>query len=562
MFRALQSLRIFSLVYAFLLPSLLLGQNDTTAVENTSESYVNVRINIDSTGHPVLINRDTVLTIFISTGSLTVQHRAEILSERLTKLAETWQANKDTFALIESDQYIRILKDEYTVIEIYQPEAEYANLELMALAKERSTLITNSLNTQLSGAQLSLQFGLAFIVIVAVLLIIHLILKFLFGVIIKQIAKHKGTYIRGIKIRDFELMDANEELQVIIRAVGIIRLLVMLVLASIAFPIIFSFFPATKFIAYTLLGYVYDPVVNLGISVINYLPNLFAIIVIVYFVRLILKYIKMVAKRVEYGRIKIKGFYPDWSRTTYEIVRILIIALALVMVFPYLPGAQSDVFKGVSVFIGIIFSIGSTSVVGNLVSGLVMTYMRPFTIGDRIKIGEIEGEIIEKTPFVLRIKTPKNEHITMPNSNVLSSHIVNYNQSFEEGGVILFTDVTIGYDVEWRKVHELLLRAARETDYLEKEPEPFVLQEALENFSVRYQVNAYTKKPLYKDLIYSLLHQKIQDIFNEAGIEITSPNYVTSRPAENIVLPERYKKQKSSNQANGEDEAENKEKDQ
>ena len=207
------------------------------------------------------------------------------------------------------------------------------------------------------------------------------------------------------------------------------------------------------------------------------------------------------------------------------------------MIFPYLPGAQSAVFKGVSVFIGVIFSIGSTSVVGNLVASLVLTYMRPFKIGDRIRVGDIEGEIVEKTAFVLRIKTPKNEYITIPNSNVMSSHITNFNRSEDEGGVILFSDITIGYEVPWRKVHEMLLKAALMTEDLENEPEPFVLQKELGDFSVNYQINAFSKRPLYKDLINSRLHQNIQDIFSEEGIEILSPNYMAQRDGNTSTVP-------------------------
>ncbi|MCT4624680.1 MAG: mechanosensitive ion channel family protein, partial [Schleiferiaceae bacterium] len=341
--------------------------------------------------------------------------------------------------------------------------------------------------------------------------------------------KKGGKYLNGIRFKDFEVMDADDELDMVLKLVAIVRIVFMLIIAYIVFPVIFSLFPATEFIAAKLISWVYTPFSNFINGVVEYIPNLFTIVVIVLIVRTILKYLKLVAKKVEYGKIKIKGFYPDWARTTFDIVKVLIVTLSFVMIFPYLPGAQSDVFKGVSVFIGIIFSIGSTSIVGNLVASLVLTYMRPFKIGDRIKVGEIEGEIIEKTAFVLRIKTPKNEYITIPNANVMNSHITNYNRSISEGGVILFSEVTIGYEVPWRKVHEMLLKAADMTEDLEKEPKPFVLQKELGDFSVGYQINAFSKRPLYKDLINSRLHQNIQDIFSKEGIEILSPNYMAQR---------------------------------
>jgi small-conductance mechanosensitive channel len=332
-------------------------------------------------------------------------------------------------------------------------------------------------------------------------------------------------------------MDSNDELELIYKLTFILRVILMLILASTLFPLIFSLFPATEEVANQLIGLVISPLTSFGMAILNYIPNLFAIFIIVYVVRIILKYLKIASQRIERGRLKINGFYPEWSKTTFDVVKVLIIALSFVMLFPYLPGAQSDVFKGVSVFIGVIFSLGSTSIIGNLVAGLVLTYMRPFKIGDRIKIADVEGEIVEKTAFVIRVKTPKNEYITIPNSNVQSSHITNYNRSMSEGGVILFTEITIGYDVPWRKVHKLLLKAADMTPDLEKKPEPFVLQKELGDHSINYQINGFTKRPLYKDLINSLLHQNIQDIFIESEIEILSPKYVASRDGSGITIP-------------------------
>ena len=165
----------------------------------------------------------------------------------------------------------------------------------------------------------------------------------------------------------------------------------------------------------------------------------------------------------------------------------------IVTIFPYLPGSDSPIFKGMSVFLGVMFSLGSSSVVGNLVAGYVITYMRPFVIGDRIKIGDLVGDVVEKTAFVTRIKTPKKEFITIPNSNILSSHVVNYSTSkHEDGGIVLHTTVTIGYDVPWKKVHELLIKSAVEVESILLNPAPFVLQTSLDDFYVSYQLNAHT----------------------------------------------------------------------
>ena len=514
----------------FLLPLFSFSQGE----QNHSES-------IDSAGAPITLEKDTILMVYTSYGAISVQQRAESISKKLKETALTYQAETDSLTLIMKRNFGLILYKDKRIAEITALDASYNGKSLNDISQQWRNSMEDALSFTLSKQETLLQYLISGGIILLVLIVINFILKKLFQKVNTQIEKRKARFIKGIRIKDFEIMDAKDELELVHKVVFVVRILFTLLIASIAFPIIFSFFPATESITYQIIAWVVEPVNNFVDGLISYLPKLVTIIVIVYIVRTILKYLKIAAKRIEYGRIKIKGFYPDWSKTTYDMVRILIIALTFVMLFPYLPGAQSDVFKGVSVFIGVIFSLGSTSIVGNLVAGLVLTYMRPFKIGDRIRIGEIEGEIVEKTAFVIRVKTPKNEYITIPNSNVQAAHITNYNKSISEGGVILFSEITIGYDVPWRKVHELLLHAADITPEIEKEPNPFVLQRSLDDYSVCYQINGFTKRPLYKDLTNSLLHQNIQDIFAEEGVEIMSPKFVASRDGNPSTIPPIHK---------------------
>jgi small-conductance mechanosensitive channel len=308
----------------------------------------------------------------------------------------------------------------------------------------------------------------------------------------------------------------------------------------ITIPIIFSIFPPTQRLAETLFGYVLNPLKKIGWAFLNYLPDLFAIIVIVFITKQIVKFLRFLASEIKNGNLKIQGFYPDWALPTFNIVRFLVLAFMFVMIFPYLPGSDSPVFQGVSVFIGIVFSLGSSSVIGNMVAGLVMTYMRPFQIGDRIRLGDLVGDVVEKTPFVTRIKTPKKEYVTVPNSTILSSSVINYSTSKRNEGIVLHTTVTIGYDVPWRKVHEALINAALKTEKIMHEPKPFVLQTSLDDFYVSYQLNAHSGEPNQQPAIYSELHQNIQDEFNENGIEILSPHYRAQRDGNQVTIPEDY----------------------
>ena len=531
----------------------LTAQDTTQVVEASVIEKIDIRVNTDTLGQPIIVKEDTLFSIFQSYGTTSVKDRATLINQRLLSLSEIYEPETDTLTLTIVDNVATVNFNNESLLQITKAEAVEQNLSLEELAGFRYEKISKHFEHNLSQSETLFQYLISAAIIIAALFLIHKILKFFTNHLNRWIDKKKGKKLKGIKIKDFEVMNAKDEIELIHKGVLVVRILFMLIIAYIVFPVIFSFFPATEFITYKLIDLVYVPVMNFVHSFIAYIPNLFTIIVIVVIVRYILKTLGNLAKKVEKGKIKISGFYPDWANTTFDIVKVVIIALSFVMLFPYLPGAQSMVFKGVSVFIGVIFSIGSTSVVANVVASLVLTYMRPFKIGDRIKIGEIEGEIVEKTAFILRIKTPKNEYITIPNSNVLNSHITNYNRSIDEGGVILFTDVTIGYDVPWREVHELLLKAAENTEDVEKTPKPFVLQNNLGDFSVSYQINAYSKRPLYKDLIYSRLHQNIQDMFIEAGIEILSPNYMAQRDGNALAIPKMGHKVKPSKEKKGKD---------
>ncbi|HEY9195489.1 MAG TPA: mechanosensitive ion channel family protein, partial [Mucilaginibacter sp.] len=322
--------------------------------------------------------------------------------------------------------------------------------------------------------------------------------------------------------------------------INIVRLLIILLLVYLALPVLFYIFPSSQSIATQLIGFVVDPLKSILLAIVHFIPNLLTIVVIYLVTRYIVKLVKFVATEIANGAITLKGFYPEWAIPTYNIIRVLMYAFMFVVIFPYLPGSQSKVFQGVTVFIGVLFSLGSSSAISNMVSGIVLTYMRPFKIGDRIKVGEVMGDVIEKNLLVTRVRTIKNEDVTVPNASILSGATINYTSSSKTLGLILNTSVTIGYDAPWQTIHNLLISAAEATDGILAEPRPFVLQTALNDFNVSYQINAYTDKPGKMAVIYSALYQNIQDKFNEAGMEIMSPHFTAIRDGNHIQIPENY----------------------
>jgi len=277
----------------------------------------------------------------------------------------------------------------------------------------------------------------------------------------------------------------------------------------------------------TIFGYIFNPLKDIIIGAISYIPNLFKIVIIVAVTHYALKLLKFLSTQISKGRLVLNGFYADWAEPTFKILQVLLWAFTVAIAYPYLPGSQSAAFQGVSVFVGLVFSLGSSSAIGNMVAGLVITYMRPFKIGDRVQIKETTGFVVEKNLMVVRLRTHKNEYVTFPNMLILGSSITNYNTSSGDDaeGLILYTEVTFGYATPWEKIHEILINAALETPHVQKKPKPFVLQTGLDNFYARYQINCYTKEVDKVPRIYAALYENIQNGFHEAGMDMTCANY-------------------------------------
>ena len=337
-----------------------------------------------------------------------------------------------------------------------------------------------------------------------------------------RIQQLKDTKLKPISIQNYELLDTQKQVKLLVFMASIIRYLLLFILLVLTIPILFSIFPQTKELAYKIAYYIWNPVKSILVGILDYIPNLFTIIVICLTIKYIIRGIRYLATEIDAGRLKINGFYADWAMPTYHIVRFLLYAFMIAMIYPYLPGANSGVFQGVSVFVGLIVSLGSSTVIGNIIAGFVITYMRAFKQGDRIKLNDTVGNVIEKTAIVTRL---------------MSSQTVNYSSSARSYGLIIHSEVTIGYDTPWRQVHQLLIDAAKATSGVMPEPAPFVLETSLSDFYPVYQINAYIQDADKMTSIYSDLHQNIQDYFDKAGVEILSPHYTAFRNGNASTIP-------------------------
>jgi small-conductance mechanosensitive channel len=295
-------------------------------------------------------------------------------------------------------------------------------------------------------------------------------------------------------------------------------------------------FPYTRPWGESMRGFLLDTLTTLGLGVAHALPGLFTVAVILLIARIITRAIGFYLSRVEEGRIEAPSWmYRETAQPTRRLLTALIWAFAIIVAYPYLPGSETDAFKGVSVFVGLMFTLGSAGIVQHIMSGFMITYSRALRVGDFVKIGEVEGTVTHLGILSTKVRTPRREEITIPNAVVTAQTTVDYSRFAQVEGVMTPTSVTIGYDAPWRQVEALLVAAAERTPGVRREPRPLVIQAALEDFYVKYVLMVCLEQQERKALTLNHLHANIQDLFNEHGVQIMSPHYEEDPSAPKIV---------------------------
>ena len=490
-------------------------------------------------GVPVVVEGDTLFYLYTKRGGYTPLQRAEMIDAAIMQLGKRFTLHPDSVYIESSDIVTDLMYGNKVIASFTDQDGLWEGRSREQLATDKRKIVVQKLK-ELKEEHSLWQLGkriLYFVLVLAGQYLLFWLTGWLFRKLKVRIQKLKDTRLKPISIQNYELLDTQRQVNLLIFLSNLLRYVIMLLQLLITIPLLFAIFPQTKGLAYQIFSYIWNPIKNILVGIVDYIPNLFAILIICFAVKYLVRLVHYLSREVEAGRLKFGGFYPDWAMPTYHIIRFLLYAFMIAMIYPYLPGAKSGVFQGISVFIGLIVSLGSSTVIGNLIAGLVITYMRPFKLGDRIQLNDTTGNVIEKTPLVTRIKTPKNEVVTIPNSFIMSSHTVNYSASAREYGLIIHSEVTIGYDVPWRQVHQLLIEAALNTPGVIDDPRPFVLETSLSDWYPVYQINAYIREADKLAQIYSDLHQNIQDRFNEAGIEIMSPHYMAMRDGNESTIP-------------------------
>ncbi|WP_297096483.1 mechanosensitive ion channel family protein [uncultured Draconibacterium sp.] len=485
----------------------------------------------------VVFNKDTLFPVYANLGPYTPAERAATITERMEMVMDNFQVDETLFEVTEKNNYSIIYYDKHSITSVSEADAALWGKSREDLANEILVIVKGSYEEAIARGTLVYWLLRALYTILALaglILIIFLINKFFSLLNVKLEHYEKGLKQKRKSFLKYLLPNNTGNIFLLISK--IVKFALLVVVLFLYLPFLFSFLPWTRDLADKFYGYLADPVKKIANDFVDFIPNLFSIFVIIMITRYLLKIMSVVVREIETGKLRIKGFHSDWAKPTFNLVKIVMYIITAVLVVQYLPSSKA--FQGVSIFVGVIFTLGSTSAIANIVAGIVITYMRPFQIGDRVKIGDTMGDIVEKNLLVTRIKTIKNEDVTIPNATIINTHLWNYTKNASQMGIIIHPTVTIGYDVPAETVIKLLLDAAKNTKNLTRDFKPFVLQKSLSDFYVEYELNVYTKQPGKMAHFYSELNKSILNEFNKAGVEILSPHYSAFRDGNASTIPQ------------------------
>ena len=468
------------------------------------------------------------------------ERRASDIASRIEALARDRKYDPKTLRVEDAGEYHQIFPGESgkAIFRVLEADAESEGVIRTVLADTIGNTIAESINDYRHDRRPAVLTKNALYAFGSTLVMVALLYGVLWGF------RRLNNYLEGrVKLHMQKLEERSQRIfqggqlwGILHSALGMLRGLVVIFIIYIFANFALSLFPQTRYSAQRLFQFVVGPLSRIVNALIDFIPDFLFLVVVFLIMRYALKLARGMFAAIDKKRLQIKGFEADWAWPTYRIVRMGIIVFALVIAYPFIPGSDSAAFKGVSVLLGVLFSLGSTSVISNVIAGYTMTYRRAFRIGDRVKIGDTVGDVTEMRILVTHLKTPKNEEVVIPNSTILNGEVTNYSTMARDQGLILHTTVGIGYDVPWRQVEAMMLLAAEKTEGLLKEPQPFIRQKSLGDYAVNYELNAYCDNASEMVELYTKMHRNIQDIFNENGVQIMSPAYKAD-PDEPKVVP-------------------------
>ena len=455
------------------------------------------------------------------------EERAKVTSKRIEAIAADQSVPAESLRVLEMEDRTRVMAGDRLVVGFIDADAAGEGVSRQLLAERALMKIAAAIASYRNARSprvllINTSYALGATVVLAIALLV------IRGAFRKLDALADGrlkSRIEAFEAQSHQVIQARQLRKALHGILKGLYVLAVVVIGYIYLHLVLGLYPWTRPLAARLLAIFLDPLRAMGMGLIESLPGMTFVAILVIVTRYVLKVTRLYFESIDRGTVTLSRFDREWALPTYKIARVLIIAFAAVVAYPYIPGSSSEAFKGVSIFLGVVFSLGSSSVIANLMAGYTMIYRRAFKVGDRISIDNLTGDVTETRLMVTHLRTIKNEEIVVPNSTIINGHVINYSTLAGSRGLILHTTVGIGYETPWRQVEAMLRLAAERTPGLLKEPAPFVLQKSLGDFAVTYELNAYCNDPHAMARLYTAMHQNILDIFNEHGVQIMTPAY-------------------------------------
>lgn len=478
-----------------------------------------------------------VLFRLVGLPSLPAALRAEKVTERILEIAEDATFDPRRIATLESTHETRIVAGDRQVVRVLDADGDAEGVNRWVLAEIYEAAVREAIvsyraaRTPSALAASARQVALT----TALFLVAVVLVRGLFRRFGAFLAERFGGRLRALRVGTYEVVRAEKMRAFVQRLVRTAETLVLFVAAFLFIERTLAALPWTRGLSSQLDDWLLAPFGMLARGLVEKLPDLVFLAVVFVLTRYLLRAVHLFFAAVGRGELELRGFDRDWAEPTFKLVRLAIVAVALVVAYPYIPGSSTAAFKGVSILTGVVFSFGSSSAIANLVAGYSLIYRRAFHEGDLVRIGDAEGIVTARRLQATHLTTFKNVEIVVPSSTIVSSEVQNYSALAETRGLLLHTTVGIGYETAWRQVESMLLEAARRTSGLRETPAPFVRQLGLGDFAVTYELNVACEDPRAMRDLYSQLHSHILDVFNEQGVQIMTPAYVSDPEIPKVV---------------------------
>jgi small-conductance mechanosensitive channel len=490
--------------------------------------------------YPVTLEGAPVFEVQWGHGNFSPQYRASLITEKLKRIADD-PTIKPEISLLPNEMGIDMLAGDVLLGSVFPGDATAAGVSKEDLAQRWRSAMERSMIAYRArySWQRRVARGVAALLLIGLCAVLFLAVRRGTHALSARTVARLQAQIQKTQRQVLTLIPNSHIDKVVPRLFRLLRITLYIVIVVVTFQLLLWLYPPTRYLAGRFIADVAAPLKTLGAKFWANAPNLFLVLIIAIATWYVLRFLRFFFNKIADGTLRFARFKPRWAETTKQLVNILVVICALLVAYPYIPGSESPAFKGITLFIGVLASIGSAGVVPNMISGIMLTYMDPFEVGDLVRIGDTQGVVHETSILSTTLRSRATELITIPNSMIWNNHITNFSRRVSDGSSLV-TRVGIGYDAPWRQVEAILKTAAARTAGVRATPEPYVHTASLEQFNVNYELHAFvdTGTAVYK--VQSELNENILDACNEFGVQIMTPSYEGDPERAKLVRKEEW----------------------